>query len=53
MIAALFEFLFGIFIQGSIFLAKVIWAGITSIPIFIYLGIAAYFILKYIIKKIF
>ena len=53
MITALFELLAGIFIQGYIFLAKIIWAGLTSIPIFVYLGIAIFFILKYLIKKIF
>lgn len=51
MITALFELLAGIFIQGYIFLAKIILAGLTSIPIFVYLGIAVFFILKYLIKK--
>lgn len=47
MIAALFEFLVGFLIQDYIFLVKIIWAGLKSIPLFVYIGIVIFFILKY------
>lgn len=53
LIGALLGFFIGLFVQGFILMGKLFLALICAIPIYVYLAVIGFFVLKYLIRKIF